>query len=182
MSLRRIVEPETKLEQWSNVYCYHVDTANLYADTIEHGALEPSLDDVKITDVSVSSPAAGTVTESTSLFSRYRNGLGNSNEFVFGTGSIVISNVNAPQAPTNRGNAIIEVSLPFKIGFPDDQDHLGGACSATCISSTTTESVNVQLYNNGGNLRLSLYVGGNISSSDSTRQFIISYSIHYRRA
>lgn len=182
MSIKTLLETDTKLEQWSTLNCYHLTAANIFADSIEHGALAPTSNQIANSDITLS-VGNGTPADSLSLFSRYRSGASGIDEYVFGTGSFRLNAADAPQISANRCLFLVEISLPFKMADPASGSFVGGGTSCVCRDSVGNilENVGINLVNNASNLRMEVYVNGNVSAPSASRSISIQYQIHYKR-
>jgi len=177
-SVSVLLDPETKLTQWSALNCYHLNVANLNADVIEHGSLAPTINDVTNANIAFAS-GSGTISVSQSLFSRYKNGLGNNNEYIFASGSFRIDNVAAPLVGTGRSLLILTVTLPFKIDSSMTTPGGGSNSIIRAVPTLTTQvfsSTQVQYQNNGGDLNIFIFVQDNISVADPVRSLV--FHIH----
>jgi len=180
MSLQQLLVPETKDEWWSRLYAYSLNASNITAELIIKGALLPSIDDVKNSDI-VQTIGTGTVGSSHSMFSRYLNGAAGTEEYVFGTGSFVISGYTVPQISGNQCLEIIDITLPFKIGTPGTTVYIGGASSGNVRDINVSNALSINLVNNAGKLRLEIFCFGNISGASASRTLSVMYNIHYKR-
>jgi hypothetical protein len=187
MSVAVLLDPIAKQEQWSSLYCYSLNVANLTADNIT-GRITSNPNVLNAGSISLAPGSTGTLSQIQNIVTSWvSNNNPNFQYYNIDVGLRFDTNVMAP-VTSGVSNFTFNVTIPYSqsMVYPANiGDNMPGAVTAVvnqAPAGTRLVSSCEVVRNTATSFQVIVSVNGDISAADFTRYLKCSFSINYQVA